>query len=127
LQFYQNETISSAFLFQYKITRMISPVQLSITLPDGSSRKLIVEPVLKRGEDNSLQNTGEYKLYKDAFGDETTLFTEPLEIDETGSSLPDDQNPDYLGKITILNSVEWEYNGDLLNNEEILQVLKYIK
>lgn len=106
---------------------MISPVQLSITIPDGTSRKLIIEPMLTKLDNGTLQATGVYKLYKDAFGDETTLFTEPLEINETGSPLPDEQNPDYLGKLTINNSVEWDYEEDLLNNEEQLQVVKYIK
>jgi len=105
---------------------MINPVQLSITTAGGSSRKIIIEPILKK-EDEGLQNTGIYKIYKDAFGDETTLFTEPLEIAEGDSGLPDENNPDYLGKITILNSVEWKYEGDLLDTGEQLEVVKYIR
>jgi len=105
---------------------MINPVQLSLTQSDGSSRKIIIEPVLKSSEENSLKNTGVYKIYKDAFGDESTLFTEPLEINESNTDLADEDNPDYLGKITIIDSIDWRYEGDLLNTEEQAQVIKYI-
>jgi len=105
---------------------MINAAQLSIIQPDGSLRKIIIEPVLKKG-DKGLQNTGVYKIYKDAFGDESTLFTEPLELEEINNDLPDENNPDYLGKITVINSVEWQYKGDLLSTAEQLQVLKRIK
>ena len=106
---------------------MINPAQLSLTQPDGLPRKIIIEPVLKKDGANNLQNTGIYKIYKDAFGDETVLFTEPREFDETSIDLPDENNPDYLGKINVINSVEWQYQGDLLSADEQLQVLKYIK
>jgi hypothetical protein len=106
---------------------MKNPVQLSLIQADGSPRQIIIEPVLEQGDDDSLQNTGVYKIYKDAFGDESTLFTEPLEINDINDELPDKDNPDYLGKITIINSVEWQYDGDLLGNDEQLQVLKCIK
>ena len=105
---------------------MINPVQFSIAQPDGSSRKVIIEPLLKKDDANILQNTGVYKIYKDAFGDESTLFTEPLEINESNTDLADEDNPDYLGKITIIDSIDWRYEGDLLNTEEQAQVIKYI-
>jgi len=105
---------------------MINPAQLSITKPDHTARKVIIEPILQK-EAESLKTTGLYKLYKDAIGDETVLFTEPREIDENNNDLPDNDNPDYLGKIKILNSVEWEYEGDLLSETEQLQVVKYIR
>jgi hypothetical protein len=106
---------------------MINPAQLSLIQPDGETRKVIIGPVLKKDGADNLQNTGIYKIYKDAFGDETVLFTEPREFDEARIDLPDENNPDYLGKISILNSVEWQYEGDLLSADEQLQVLKYIK
>lgn len=105
---------------------MVNPVQLSLTQSDGSSRKIIIEPVLEGSKENGLKNIGVYKIYKDAFGDESTLFTEPLEINESNTDLPDENNPDYLGKITITDETDWQYRGDLLNVEEQAQVVKYI-
>jgi len=48
-------------------------------------------------------------------------------LEEINNDLPDENNPDYLGKITVINSVEWQYKGDLLSTAEQLQVLKRIK
>ncbi|WP_158557129.1 hypothetical protein [Mucilaginibacter conchicola] len=44
-----------------------------------------------------------YKVYKDAFGDETHLFTESAEFEEGKAELPDDANPDYRGKFFFEN------------------------
>ena len=105
---------------------MKTPVQLSLTQADGSPRKVIIEPVLEEDDEGGLQNTGVYKIYKDAFGDETALFTEPLEINDINDQLADKDNPDYLGKITIANDDKWNYDGDLLGADEQEQVLRYI-
>ncbi|MGZ3871286.1 MAG: hypothetical protein ACXVJD_00125, partial [Mucilaginibacter sp.] len=67
---------------------MINPLQLSLISNDGTKRNIIIEPILERQE-NGLGNTGVFKIYKDAFGDESTLFTESLEIEEAGSELAD--------------------------------------
>jgi hypothetical protein len=102
---------------------MINPVQLAITQPDGTLRRIIIEPVLhKTGEE--LHGTSVYKIYKDAFGDETELFTEPLESEEQASALPDESNPDYLGKIS---GVELTYEGEVLSEDEQAEVKAYIK
>jgi len=105
---------------------MKTPVQLSLTQSDGSPRKVIVEPVLEEDDNGSLQNTGVYKIYKDAFDDESALFTEPLEINDINDELSDKDNPDYLGKIIIIDDDKWKYDGDLLGTDEQMQVLKYI-
>ena len=104
---------------------MINPLQLSLISNDGTKRNIIIEPVLEKQE-NGLGNTGVFKIYKDAFGDESTLFTEPLEIEETGSELPDANNPDYLGKIIIDEQANWTYKGDLLSLDEQKQAVTYI-
>ncbi len=104
---------------------MISPAQVTLTIHEGSSRKIIIEPVLARAG-NGLHSTGVFKLYKDAFGDETGLFTEPREIDEVNDDLADENNPDYLGTLRLQNG-EWFYNGDLLGPEEIKQAAGYIQ
>jgi hypothetical protein len=106
---------------------MKTPVQLNLTQADGSPRKVIIEPVLEEDDEGGLQNTGVYKIYKDAFGDETALFTEPLEINDINDQLADKDNPDYLGKIIMANDDKWSYEGDLLGADEQMQVLRYIK
>jgi len=105
---------------------MINPAQLSVVKSDGTIIKIIVEPVLtQQGKD--LRPTGVYKLYKDAFGDESALFTEPLEINESNSGLRDSENPDYLGTLTITENNGYRYEGDLLGADEQSQVVDYIK
>jgi hypothetical protein len=106
---------------------MINALQLSLNSVNGTQRKIIIAPVLQKSEEG-LKNTGTYKIYKDAFGDESSLFTEPLERDETRNDLPDNMNPDYLGKIVIDAQSNWTYSGDLLSPDEqkqaVTQILK---
>src|ERR1700760_767028 len=101
---------------------MLTPAQISIVQPDESLRNIIVEPVLERGEDE-LVDTGVYKIYKDTFGDETTLITEPREQGEN-DDLADKNNPDYLGKIILVDDSLWSYDGDILSQGEQLQVAR---
>lgn len=103
---------------------MLTPAQISVIRPDDSLRKIIVEPVLERDNDE-LVNTGVYKIYKDAFGDETTLITEPRERD-INDDLADKNNPDYLGRIILVDDGLWNYDGDVLSAEEQLQVAKFL-
>ena len=105
---------------------MINPIQLSLKKADGSRRNIIIEPILKKDDDN-LHETGIYKLYKDAFGEESALFTEPLETGEANDDLPDKNNPDFLGRFIIDPDMNWKYEGDLLSEEEQQQVLAHIK
>jgi hypothetical protein len=58
---------------------MTNPVQTHIPLADGGDRYVIIVPALHKGNDGKLHSTGLFKIYKDAFGDETHLFTEPGE------------------------------------------------
>ena len=104
---------------------MINPLQLSLINSDGSKRYIIIEPILEK-HDKSLRNTGTYKIYKDAFGEESALFTEPLETTEPNTDLPDHLNPDYLGKIVFDGQSNWTYTGDLLSLEEQKQAAVYI-
>lgn len=100
---------------------MVNPVQLTTSQPDGTTRKIIIEPVL----DEDLQNTGTYKIFKDAFGDETVLFTEPREAAEANDMLDDNLNPDYLGRF-VVTGTQWHYEGDLLTAEEQQQVAGHL-
>ena len=103
---------------------MLTPAQISIVQPDDSLRKIIVEPILKKSG-SELIDTHVYKIYKDAFGDETVLITEPR---ETGinDDLADQNNPDYLGKITLIEDTLWNYEGDVLSANEQLQVAGFV-
>ncbi|GAA3958385.1 hypothetical protein [Mucilaginibacter dorajii] len=103
---------------------MKNPVYLVLKHTDGSSRNIIIEPVLN----HNLTDTGVYKIYKTSVDNESTLFTEELEIDETQASLPDNDNPDYLGTIHFLaNHKHWDYNGDLLSKNEQQQIAVFLQ
>ena len=94
---------------------MKNPATLILKHPDGSSRNIIIEPMLWP----DLTDMGTYKIYKTAIDNESALFTEALEIDEGKPALADDANPDYLGTIVMEPMREqWKYTGDLLTPEE---------
>jgi len=103
---------------------MKNPATLILKHPDGSSRNIIVEPILWP----DLTDTGTYKIYKTAIDNESTLFTEDLEIDEGTPALPDEANPDYLGNIIIEPMRgQWKYTGELLSPGEQQQVANFIQ
>ncbi|MEO3405018.1 hypothetical protein AAFN85_14015 [Mucilaginibacter sp. CAU 1740] len=104
---------------------MINPVQSHIPLPDGTDRYVIIEPALHKDAAGKLHPTGLFKIYKDAFGDETHLFTEPAESEGQPDDLPDDRNPDYLGKIN-LSATKWKYEGSLLSYHEQIALVEFI-
>jgi len=105
---------------------MTNPLQLSLVKEDGTKRNIIIEPILERNDKKGLQNTGAYRIYKDAFGDESTLFTEPLETIQRNTRIPDNINPDYLGVIIFDGQSNWAYHGDLLSLDEQKQAATYI-
>ncbi|MBB6111183.1 hypothetical protein SAMN05421821_110202 [Mucilaginibacter lappiensis] len=103
---------------------MKNPATLVLKHPDGTSRNIIVEPMLWP----DLTDTGTYKIYKTAIDNESALFTEALEIDEDKPALPDEVNPDYLGSITTEPIRQrWKYTGDLLSSDEQQQVAHFIE
>lgn len=104
---------------------MTNPLQLSLTANDGTKRNIIIEPVLEKDK-KGLHPNGSYKIFKDAFGDESTLFTEPLETVTPNNDMPDSLNPDYLGEIIFDTLSNWTYNGDLLSLDEQKQAATYI-
>lgn len=97
---------------------MINPVQTTIPQPDGSDRYVIIEPILEKEGEHGLRSTGVFKIYKDTFGDETHLFTEPMESDGPADDLPDEQNPDYLGKFIFENGAVQHFEGQVLSVAE---------
>jgi len=106
---------------------MINPVQTTIPLEDGSDRYVIIEPVLEKEGEHGLRSTGVYKIYKDGFGDETHLFTEPLEIDEINDELPDEANPDYLGKLVFQDGQLQYFEGNVLSFAEQTYLANFIE
>jgi hypothetical protein len=104
---------------------MTNPVQTHIPLDDGSDRYVVIVPALHKDAKGTLHPTGLFKIYKDAFGDETHLFTEPAENEGQADDLPDDRNPDYLGKIR-LSATEWIYEGSLLSHHEQVALVEFI-
>jgi hypothetical protein len=104
---------------------MINPVQISILQNDGLKRNVIVEPVLEK-YGKGLRSTGTFRVYKDAFGDESALFTEPLEPIINSNKLPDNDNPDYLGRLIFKDKLHYNYEGELLSREEQKQIGNYL-
>jgi hypothetical protein len=105
---------------------MTDPVQTSLPQADGSKRYIIIEPVLKKDAPAHLHETGIFKIYKDAFGDESQLFTEPAEKEGQADDLPDEQNPDYLGRLHF-SGKHWRYEGSGLNSKEQETLAKFIQ
>lgn len=106
---------------------MINPVQISIPQADGSNRYVIIEPVLEKDDNQRLTSIGIFKIYKDAFGDETHLFTEPAENDDLTIDLPDEQNPDYLGKFIFEKGDVKHFEGQVLSVAEQAYLVVFIE
>ena len=103
---------------------MLNPVNIKLMKDDGADRAVIIEPVLTN-ETGELKNTGVYKIYKS--DDDESFFTEPLLVDSTSSTLADNDNPDYLGTLTLGTDNTWNYDGNLLSRSEQEQVAEHIK
>ncbi|PTR01380.1 VCBS repeat-containing protein [Mucilaginibacter yixingensis] len=97
---------------------MINPKQFTYIQGDGSVRKVIAAPLT---EASNEQETRTFKLYKDALDDGTTLFTDDS-MPAVNDDISDDENPDYLGSISINQAGEWQYEGDMLNQDEQQQI-----
>lgn len=106
---------------------MINPVQTSIPRPDGSDRYVIIEPILEKEGEHGLRSTGVFKIYKDAFGDETHLYTEPAELEDVQDELPDEQNPDYLGKFVFEGGSVQHFEGQVLSIAEQAYLAVFIE
>jgi hypothetical protein len=106
---------------------MINPVQTSIPQADGSDRFVIIEPMLEKIGEQNLRSTGVFKIYKDAFGDETQLFSEPMERDGVADELPDEQNPDYLGKFVFEDGSVKHFEGEVLSIAEQAYLAVFIE
>ncbi|MBE9583861.1 hypothetical protein IM792_05330 [Mucilaginibacter sp. JRF] len=104
---------------------MINPATFNTYTEDGSERKLIIEPVLKRDNDGELADTRVYRLLKNSYDNDSLLFTEPLETTESNIHISDNNNPDFLGKIIFADG-SWIFEGDLLSEHEQQQLVGFI-
>ncbi|OKS88145.1 hypothetical protein RG47T_3609 [Mucilaginibacter polytrichastri] len=105
----------------------MNPVQTSIPQADGSNRYVIIEPMYEKEGERGWRSSGEYKIYKDAFGDETHLFTEPAEFGGENDDLPDEQNPDYLGKFVFESGSIKHFEGQVLSVAEQAYLAVFIE
>jgi hypothetical protein len=106
---------------------MMNRVQTTITQADGSDRQVIIEPVSVRDDEGRLRSSGVFKIYKDAFGDQTHLFTEPAGGAGSVIDLPDEQNPDYLGKFVFENGSVQHFEGAVLSLAEQAYLAVFIE
>ena len=106
---------------------MINAVSTTIPQPDGSDRYVIIEPMLEKDGEMGLRSTGVFKIFKDSFTDQTELFTEPRESDEDNNDLPDDQNPDYLGKFVFNDGRVEHFEGNVLRLAEQAYLVVFIE
>jgi hypothetical protein len=106
---------------------MINPVQTNIPQADGSDRYVIIEPVLAKDGKRGLRSTGIFKIYKDVPGDETHLFSEPAENDGPSDDLPDEQNPDYIGKFVFEDGSVKHFDGQILSISEQAYLAVFIE
>jgi len=102
---------------------MKNPLYVDLKHADGSLRNIIIEPILE----HNLADNGTYKIYKTSIDNQSVLFTEELEIDESRPVLADGDNPDYLGIIKFPQTGPWEYEGDLLTNGEQQQIISILQ
>jgi hypothetical protein len=86
---------------------MMSPVSTSVPLEDGSDRYVTIEPVLENGGKHRYRSAGVYKIYKDTFG-----------RGSQADDLPDEHNPDYLGKMVFEGGTVQRFEGTLLSVAE---------
>lgn len=106
---------------------MINPVQTTITQADGSDLQVIIDSMLKKDSEGRFGSTGIFKIYKDAFGDETHLFTESAESDGPADDRPDEENPDSLGKFVFENGNRQHFEGQVLSLAEQAYLAVFIE
>lgn len=106
---------------------MMNAVQTSIPQADGSGRQVIIEPIIKKDGERGWRSTGVFKIYKDAFGNETHLFAEPAEFGEVNNDVPDEQNPDYLGTFVFENGNLKHFEGQVLSLAEQAYLAVFIE
>ncbi|WP_184549185.1 hypothetical protein [Mucilaginibacter sp. FT3.2] len=102
-----------------------------INTDDGTTRNILIEPVLTQASNSHLEFTGVYTIYKGNDHGEAHLLELQEIAPEIGESLPlteDVRNPDFLGRLTYNNQrSKWEYTGGKLSAKEQGQIVEFIQ
>ncbi|MGF7037370.1 hypothetical protein [Mucilaginibacter lappiensis] len=110
------------------MTRTISQ---SIKKDNGTTRNIIIEPVMTQSANDKLDLTGIYTLYKDTDKQKMDLLEIQEIAPEIGESKPlldDKNNPDFLGQIIFKNDgSEWQYIKGSLSINELEQIVSFIQ
>jgi hypothetical protein len=103
----------------------------NIKKDDGSTRSVIIEPVLALSTNDQLSFTGVYALYVDTHKKSSNLLDIQEIAPEIGESKPlldDKNNPDFLGQLTFKDEdSEWQYTKGSLPVDELEQIVSFIK
>lgn len=105
---------------------ILSPLSLGVTRADGEDYNVMIQHILTEDSDGILGTTGIFHLYFDNFGLDKNDFEDLLSDETEDYNLPDDKNPDYLGRILFDNNGNWIYDGELLSIYEQEQIGEFI-
>lgn len=110
---------------------MNSTISHNVRKDDGTTRNVIIEPVLALSANDQLNFTGVYTLYKDTHKKGSDLLAIQEIAPEIGESRPlldDKNNPDFLGQLIFKNDArEWQYAKGSLPVNELEQIVSFIK
>jgi len=106
-------------------------VSYNISRNDGTTRSVLIEPVLTQSKDNNVDFTGVYTIYEGNEQGAAHLLEIQAIAPEVGESLPlldDNRNPEFLGRVIFnKNASRWEYTGGALSDSEQNQVIQFVQ
>lgn len=105
---------------------ILTPLSLGVTRADGEDYHVMIQHIFTEGVDGILGTTGIFHLYIDNFGIDKSDFEDLLSGETEDYYLPDDKNPDYLGRILFDENGNWIYDGAQLSVDEQEQIGEYI-
>ena len=105
---------------------LLTPVSLGVTRSNGDDFNVQISHVLTEDESGVFEATGIFNLYLDTFGLDKDDFEDLIEGEFELVELPDDQNPNYLGRILFDPEGHWIYDGDILTIAEQEQIGEFI-
>jgi hypothetical protein len=103
---------------------ILVPVSLGIDGPIGNYYNVQIIHVLTQDKDGIFGTTGIFSLFIDNFGLDKDDFDDLIRKDTY--ELPDEANPDYLGKILFDTEGHWIYDGNMLSIAEQEQIGVFI-
>ncbi|WP_259065029.1 hypothetical protein HDF24_00355 [Mucilaginibacter sp. X4EP1] len=105
---------------------ILTPITLGVTGQDGEDYNVAIQHILIQDSNGIYGTTGIFNLYKDDFGLDKDDFGDLLGEREDDYDLPDDQNPDYLGRILFDDDGNWIYDGDTISIMEQEQLANFL-